>query len=133
MKKTEFLPFSCNSTYLYPFNDLLISNRQPNLTIQLTNSIKYLGVCLDRFMRCDIHIKYVIRKLETILFKFRFMKKYLSRGDLKNLYYALVESHLKYDNVVWGAALRIHLNPLKIVQFKILKIIMSKHYHFFPD
>lgn len=46
--------------------------------------------------------------------------------QIKTVYYALVQSVLQYDIVVWGAARTTVIHPLEIIQKTIIKIIFSK-------
>ncbi|CAH1114356.1 unnamed protein product, partial [Psylliodes chrysocephalus] len=88
--------------------------------------MKYLGILLDQHLRWDRHISYVIKKLQKVIYTFKCLKEYLPERELKTLYYSLVESHLRYGISIWGAAARIHINPLEILQKRFIKIIMSK-------
>lgn len=76
-------------------------------------------------MKWDSHIKYTIKKLQTILPRFKHIKKYLRFKEMEQIYYSLIESHLRYGITAWGATLRVHLKPLEILQKRFLKILAT--------
>lgn len=123
IKKTMYLPFALYINGLPNYNTLKIGGTQ---SIQMTNSIKYLGVTLDPHLRWNEHIKSVTHKLRCILFRFKQLKKYLSTFQLRSVYTALVESHLSYGIIAWGGALNRHMLILEIMQKKFLKILLGK-------
>ncbi|KAJ8961392.1 hypothetical protein NQ318_014637 [Aromia moschata] len=102
--------------------DLKIEYR--NYRNKLTNLIKkYLGLVIDKHLKWNLHIQFVIKKLQFILHKFKLLCNTLGQDILRTVYYALVESHLKYAILAWGAAAKSHIKPLEILQKKFLKLI----------
>ena len=92
------------------------------------SSYKYLGVHLDQSLNWKIHVNYLCRKLSRMCGVFSKLRHCCSRNLLKVIYYALVESHLQYCNIVWGNASEITLKPLKNLQSKIIKIMCFAPY-----
>lgn len=76
-KQTRFWPFICSSAFFRLFDGLLILRAESNFTTTAPNEIKYLWVFLNSYMRWDIQIRYVFRKLRTILYWLKLLKKYL--------------------------------------------------------
>lgn len=85
-----------------------------------------MGVFIDSHLKWDKHVNYVIKKLQAILYKFRYLSKILKEYQLKVLYHALVESHLNYCILGWGGVVKTYLAPLEILQKRFLKLIMNK-------
>ena len=52
---------------------------------------------------------------------------------LQTVYYALIESQLKYGIIAWGGAYNTHIKNLEIVQKWILKIMHRKEMTFPSD
>lgn len=125
-EKTHLLPFSCTKAGLPPFDHISVENKGHPIHIKLVDDIKYLGLYIDKHLKWNIHINYVIKKLHLILYRFKFLNNYLPLTTMKLLYTALVESHLRYGITAWGSALRVHLNSLEILQKRFLKIILRK-------
>lgn len=80
------------------------------------NEYKYLGVWFDTHMRWDIHIKYIVKSMNYLLFVFYKLRLVLKKCHLKMLYYALFHSCLNYGSIVWGSAhktIQLKLNSLQ--------------------
>lgn len=96
LEKTYYLPISCNNVCRSDFDHLeMITLRNRSMSILPVDKIKYLGVMIDSSLKWDVHIRYVIKKLQSILYKFRYLNKILTFKHMKILYFALVESHLR--------------------------------------
>lgn len=121
--KTKYISFSCYDRNLYNFSPLKIDN---DTEIQQTDSVKYLGITIDRFMRWDLHINNVCNTVRSILFRFKFLKSILDLPNLKTIYYSLVESRLSYGIIGWGSAVNYYIKKLEIIQKKFLKIMLNK-------
>ena len=67
-------------------------------------SAKFLGIYIDEYLTWHDHIKHVNRKMARAMFAIKQVKYLLPYNTLRNLYYALVHSHLSYAIVAWGNA-----------------------------
>lgn len=122
--KTTFLTFSS-----YPritFDSVVIVNDHEVCEIKSSESVKYLGVIVDKHLKWDIHSNNVVRRLRGLLPRFREMKQYLDFGRLKTLYYSLVQSHLTYGIIAWGGAYKNSLRNLEVIQKYFLKLLLNK-------
>lgn len=84
-------------------------------------------------MRWDIHIQYLIKKLQTIIYKFKYLKNILEFDQLKIIYHSLVESHLNYCILGWGGVAKTHLTPLENIQKRFMKIMLSRELRYPSD
>lgn len=89
---------------------------------------KYLGILVDSNLKWTKHVEYVTKKVKTLIYRFYILRNILSKALVTSLYQSLVESLLRYGILAWGAMYNNALNPLQIVQNKILKIIYKKDY-----
>ena len=99
----------------------IIMNNSPLSNI---NNHKYMGVILDSKMSWIQHISYVKNKVAKgigIMFKAR---TYLDRRSLINLYNAYIYPYLIYCVESWGNAAKCHLDPLYILQKKLLGLLL---------
>ena len=87
------------------------------------DSYKYLGVYLDDQLNWKKHINFLCEKLSKMSGMFAKLRHICDLKLLKTIYFALVESHIQYCNVVWGNASDKILEPLSKLQAKILRII----------
>ena len=72
---------------------------------------------------CPIkHVNLKISKGIGILTKLR---RYLSKGVLRTLFYAFVQPHIDYGLLVWGSATPSNLKPIKKLQKAVRKILFK--------
>nr|CAH7735257.1 unnamed protein product [Callosobruchus chinensis] len=91
-------------------------NVGPDVTINKTAKIKYLGIIIDSHLRWDEHIRYIVRKTRYLVTRFAYLKTYLHVKQLETVYYALFQSQLNYGLVGWG----------EILQKWVIKVIFNK-------
>ncbi|KAI1524765.1 reverse transcriptase, partial [Pyrenophora tritici-repentis] len=78
---------------------------------------KDLGVLIDQRLSFNQHIDMITSKATAALgFIRRFCYDITDVQTLKSLYYALVQSHLEYCNVVWLPTYAIHIAKIESVQ-----------------
>lgn len=130
LEKTRYLPFASYSSGLPHIGPLMVT---PNLHIPEADSIKYLGITIDRHLKWDMHIKSIVNKLRGILYKIKYLKDYLDLKHLKLLYFALVQPQLSYGIIGWGGVNDNHLENLNVMQRWILRIIYGKPLMFSND
>ena len=68
-----------------------------------SNSIKYLGIKIDRFLHCHDQVNSIAVKLNganALLLK---IGNYVNMKTLKNIYFAIFDSHLIYSCIVWAS------------------------------
>ena len=102
----------------------------PNFTLKFNgkkmdrcSSYKYLGVHLDDKLNWKKHINYLCEKLSKMCGFFAKLRHCCNIILLKTIYYALVESHLQYCNMIWGNADTRVLEPLVKLQTKLIRIM----------
>lgn len=122
--KTTFLTFS--PYYTAAFQTLLINDTHSEMEIHASESVKYLGITIDRHLRWNVHTDHTVKKLRSLLSRFRILRAYLTVPQLRILYFSLVESHLAYGIIGWGGAYKNSLKNLEVIQKWILKIIFNK-------
>ena len=70
--------------------------------LYLPNSIKYLSVKIDKFIHWHDQVNTIAVKLNranALLLKIR---NYLNIKTLRNIYFAIFDSHLNYSCIVWA-------------------------------
>lgn len=132
-EKTKYIPFSCNSTKRPGFNRLHIETQNNVIMIEEANHIKYLGIEIDRNLKWDIHLKSLVKKLRSILFKFKQLRTILDIPAMKMIYFSLVESHIQYGIVAWGGTYKNHLKQLEVIQKLFIKIIYRRERTYCSD
>lgn len=118
-------------------NVLLFSNRpltlEPifiaNTELKYLDSCKFLGVTLDTKLNFRVHIDYVISKISKscgVLYRIRKCLPLKSRIDF---YYAFIYPFLIYCVTIWGGTYQSYLDPLFIIQKKVIRIIAEIGYN----
>jgi len=129
-KKTKYMKFSIAPRKEIP-DSIKITNIDNTTTeIEGVNEIRYLGVQIDAGLKWSAHVDGICRKLKSLIYKFYVLRNIVNLDLLKQVYCALVESHLKYCNIIWGALYDEHLQTLNILQKYILKVMLKLPRHY---
>ena len=99
-----------------------------NFSINRTTSIKFLGITLDEHLTWKQHINEVCNKLKSLFHIFYNIRRYLSRENMKTLYYTLIYSRIKYGLSVYGQAGKTKLHKIQVLQNKLMKVLSSKKF-----
>jgi hypothetical protein len=91
-------------------------------------SFKLLGVLFDEYLSFDAHISHVCAKISKSLFCINRIKNFVNKESLKQLYYAMVHSHLAYCINVYGCSNTTNLQKLRIKQKAALRTISNAGY-----
>ena len=84
-------------------------------------SVKYLGIKIDKNLNWKQHIHDITIKLNranALLFTIR---NYGNKHILKTIYFAIIDAHMNYVNLIWGQNLYA-LSRIIILQKKALRI-----------
>ena len=104
-----------------------------NHKISRVSSIKFLGIILDENLSFELHINEVCGKLKRLFHVFYSIRGFLSKDNIKTIYYALVYSRIKYGITVYGQAKATKLNKVQILQNQLLKVLSGKKYRYPTD
>ena len=84
---------------------------------------KFLGVFIDNKLSWKPHIRYICTKAAKGIGVILKARKVFDHETLSTLYYTFVYPYLNYCIHVWGRAYDTHLNDLRVLQNKIIRII----------
>ncbi|KAE8738427.1 hypothetical protein FOCC_FOCC016091 [Frankliniella occidentalis] len=96
--------------------------------IDRVDHTKFLGLIIDETLCWEHHISSIIKKISSIGGVLYRLRNILHKEALKSIYYGLIQSNLSYMSLIWGTATNSRLNPLQIVQNRIIKQIFGLHY-----
>ena len=125
VSKTEFIIFKPPKKNIHQRITLKLNGT----TLYESQKIRYLGLIMDERLTWKHHITELSKKLSKsigIIFK---MKELCPQRVLISLYYSLVHSYLNYGACVWGNADEIHVNKIRVLQKKIIRIIANVEYN----
>ena len=118
--KTNCL-FISNVASSAPTGSILLNNHE----LDFVPESRFLGVLIDQNLRFDKHINYVCGKISKcigILFRIRPL---LPEACLRNLYFSLIHPYILYCLPVFGASYSTHLEPLRILQKRAVRLISN--------
>jgi hypothetical protein len=117
---------------------IVFSNRQFNLDdnnimfggdlVRVEREGKFVGFQLDNKLKFDSHIHSVCSKLSKSIWIIYRLKNNVPHEILANLYYTFIYPYLLYCNLVWGGTFPGHLQPLFLLQKKIIRIVTNSDY-----
>ena len=98
VEKTELVIFKSPRKVLLDEIKIKLSGKR----LYPSNSVKYLGIKIDRFLHWHDQVNSIAVKLNranALLLKIR---NYVNTETLRNIYFAIFDSHLSYSCIVWA-------------------------------
>ena len=122
--KTELIIF--HSKRNIPQTEFSIKLNGKKLTP--VNSVKYLGLYIDKYLSWDTHIFFLSQKLSRANGILSKLRHNAPRNVCLNVYYALFYSHLIYGCNIWGITTDENLDKIVKLQNKCVRIITFSDY-----
>ena len=94
--------------------------------IDIKNSLKYLGIHIDGTLSFKYHISEIKKDLIKCCSIFYRIRRIFHRKHLIQIYNAIVRSKLQYGILVYGCTSKTNLEPLMMLQKRILRIIFFR-------
>lgn len=99
------------------------------LCIEQNTNFKFLGIYIDEELKWDVHIHHIEKKLTSGLYALNTTKHFLQTSHLRCLYFALIDSYLRYGCHLWGVTCKKYLHKLTIIQKKAIRIVSHSPYN----
>jgi len=109
-------------------NTLPIELKINSVTLEQCTSYKYLGVIFDKDLNWKPHIEYICGKITRSVGGLALLRHRTSLSVLREVFFALIHSYVRYGIIVWGNASATALEPLKILINKAVRIITFAPY-----
>ena len=107
-----------------------INKVEVNETLRLNDSdikrvkkTKSLGVIVDEGLNWEEQFKTVRGKVRGGLTSLKKLKNILPQSQLSNVYRALIESHMRYADVIWGSLSNSRKESLQRLQHRAISMI----------
>ena len=120
-------------------NCILISNildsvpigsiKLDNFELDFILDTKYLGVIIDNQLKFDKHVNYICGKIAKSIGVLLRCKSYVPLSGLRCAYFSIIHPYILYCLPIFGAIYAVHLNPLKILQNRAIRIITGGGYY----
>ena len=109
---------------------MLTKKRNSNISVKINNEVleecdtyKYLGVYRDKNLSWKPHINYICKKIAKACGALAKVRHYVGIQTLSNVYYALVNSYVRYGLTSWGNASAESLKPLETLVNRAVRIM----------
>jgi hypothetical protein len=122
LTKTNYIVMKSHQNNFVLENQVIMNDHPLNLV----DSVKFLGITIDSHLTWKTHIRATCSKIRTSTGLIYIASSFLPRHILIKLYNALINSQLIYCIESWGNALPTNLQPLKIIQNKVLRSIYKQ-------
>jgi len=102
VKKTKYTLFYKKSQEVnlpLKLPDLFLNNKE----IKQEDSIKFLGILVDKHLSWLPHIKYLQSKVSKAIGMMYRVRPYVNIICLKLIYFSLVHCFISYTNITWGS------------------------------
>ena len=118
IKKSKFMVFT-NKRKDYHEILLKINGK----AIERCTSYKYLGIVIDDKLKWNVHIDYICKKISKGCGALAKMRHCASLELLREIYYALIFSYIRYGITTWGNASESIIHPLEILNHRAARIM----------
>ena len=123
--KSNFIIFKCNKKDTSNVH-IEIGGR----SISHVCETKSLGVTIDDKLTWKCHTENISQKISKSLAIIYKLKPFVNNKTLLDLYHSLIYTYLIYYNIVWGTAYKTHLNPLIVLQNRVIRAIGQNSFRY---
>lgn len=93
--------------------------------IRVTGETKYLGLTLEGNMSWNSQTNEIIKKIRSLMPIIRKIRDVINEPIKKEVYYAIIESRLKYGIEIWGSMGIANMEKVQRAQNKILRVLYN--------
>ena len=123
--KTSFIIFRSKRNMI---NNLPDTIGYEIIKIQRETQIKYLGLTLEEHLSWDQHTNAICNKLKGFFPLFYNIREYLDIDNIRNIYYTMIYSRIKYGSIITGLTTNENINKIQTLQNILLKVFYYKNY-----
>lgn len=105
------LRINLNKTNFIQFNNLRQCNLHisyKNTGINEANSVKFLGINVDKSINWKLHVESVCDKVNRFVYVLKRLRHITDRSTILTAYHAYVTSILRYGLILWGNSVDVH-------------------------
>ena len=121
--KTEFIVFGSRQQLM---KSTITSLNVNNVQVEVSESIKYIGVYLDKNLNFKKHITAKCKVASFNLFRIRNIRKYLTQEACTALVLGLVVVHLDYANGLFAGLPEVDIRRLQRLQTLAAELVPGK-------
>lgn len=125
---SNFLSLNTNKTNILTFKFAYDQLRLGEQLIINTPCSRFLGLYIDNQLKFDEHVAILNKKLASGCFAVRVIAKELGSLSARNVYFSLIDTHLRYGIVFWGNCSQYLLNSVFILQKRAIRFLAKSDY-----
>ena len=91
--------------------------------LEQTDSIKYLGIYIDKNLAWNEHINAVCNKVSKNIGILCKLRHYVDIDTLRSVYFSLIFPYLQYGALTWGVTYQSRINRIHVLNNKALRIM----------
>jgi len=96
-----------------------------NSNICSSQTMKVLGVYLDKKLSWEFHVTKMLSKVRSLIFTLRFIRQHLSLQDTVKVIQAQIISKMTYGAPIWSSSVNFHLrSKIRSVYFLIIRTVL---------
>lgn len=122
---SNFLCLNVSKTKVLSYKNTLQPFVLNNTTIDVVESVKFLGLVVDNSLKWDLHIDALSKKLSSACFALRSVSKELNLSTSRTVYCALFESHLRYALPFWGTCCATQFDRIFRLQKRAVRYLLG--------
>lgn len=119
----NMLSFNLEKTKVVAFRCALDGLVVESIPVPIESESTFLGLTVDRELRFEPHILSLAKKISSGCFAVRLSTRELGAEVGRSVYFALIESRLRYGIAFWGAASKQLCNSLFVIQKRAVRYI----------
>src|SRR3978361_1570806 len=121
------LCFNMSKTHLIGFNCAVSDLSLGDNSVRAVVGSKFLGLFVDEDLRFYSHIVNLNKKLASGCFSVRATYRELGKEVARDVYFALVEPHLRYALPFWGACSKYLFQSVFVLQKRAIRNLSNAH------
>ena len=121
VEKTEVVVFKSTRKVLSAEIKIKLTGQR----LYQSNSVKYFGVRIDKFLHWHDQVNDIAVKLNRAIALLLKIRNHVKMKTLRDIYFTMFDSHLTYSCIVWAHSINT-VNRLIILQKKALQIMNFK-------
>jgi hypothetical protein len=114
--KTQIMLFKNNSKKTDTLNVIMNGAK-----IDVVECVKFLGVRIDSALNWKQELESIQNAIHSACYALRSLRDDLTVGQLRTVYYALVESRLRYSIMFWGNSYLYNINKALVAQKRAIR------------
>ena len=128
--KRNGLSLNVDKTQMMHFSNLSVPVELNGEEIGVSNSVKYLGIYLDKKLNYSYHVQQIVKKLTKHLSVIGRLRHFVSQNVLLRYYNFYMKPLVQYGLIVYGCTSYNQLKPIFLFQKNALRLIFFKNRYF---